>query len=53
MEFVKFVFRFLSNTLPRYFNSNFRSLETIHDHNNRQKAEKNDFFFAHMLELNG
>ena len=50
MEFVKFVFKFSNNMLPRYFNNYFRSLETIHDHNTRQKAKK-DFF--HMLELNG
>ena len=49
MEFVKFVFKFSNDMLPRYFNNYFRSLETIHDHNTRQKAT----FSPHMLELNG
>ena len=43
MEFVKFVFKFSNNVLPKYFKIYFRSLETIHDHNTRQKAKK-DFF---------
>ena len=46
MEFVKFVFKFSNNTLPRYFNNYFRSLETIHDHNTCQKAKK-DFFHTY------
>ena len=50
MEFVKFVFKFSNNMLPRYFNNYFRSVETIHDHNTRQKAKKD--FCIHMLELN-
>ena len=32
--------------LSRYFNNYFRSLETIHDHNTRQKAKK-DFFLTY------
>ena len=32
--------------LSRSFNSYFRSLEAIHDHNTRQKAKK-DFFHTH------
>ena len=47
MEFVKFVFEFSNNMLPRYFNNYFRSLETIHDHNTRQKAKK-DFFHTYV-----
>ena len=46
MEFVKFVFKFSNNMLPKYFNNYFRSLETIHDHNTRQKA-KQDFFHTY------
>ena len=46
MEFVKFVFKFSNNMLPRYFNNYFRSLETIYDHNIRQKAKK-DFFHTY------
>ena len=43
MEFVKFVFKFSNNMLPRYFNNHFRSLETIYDHNTCQKAKKRFF----------
>ena len=50
MEFVKFVFKFSNDMLPRYFNSYFRSLETIHNNNTREKAKKD--FSTHMLELN-
>ena len=43
MEFVKFVFKFSNNMLPRYFNKYFRSLEAIHDYNTSQK----DFFHSY------
>ena len=46
MEFVKFVFKFSNNMLPRYFKNYFRSLGTIHDHTTRQKAKK-DFFHTY------
>ena len=46
MEFVKFVFKFSNNMLPRYFDNCFRSLETIHNHNTRQKPKK-DFFHTY------
>ena len=46
LEFVKFVLKFSNDMLPRYFNNYFRSLETIHDHNTRQKVKK-DFFHTH------
>ena len=45
-KFVKFVFKFLNNRLPRYFNNYFRSLEIIHDHDTGQKAKK-DFFHTY------
>ena len=40
MEFVKFVFKFFNNMLPRYFNYYFRSLKT--------KAKK-DFFHTYQF----
>ena len=42
-QLVKFVFKFSNNMYPRYISNYFRGLETIHDHNTRQKAKK-DFF---------
>ena len=43
MKFVIFAFKFFNNMLPGYFNNYFRSLDTIHDHNTRQKAKKDLF----------
>ena len=46
VEFVKFVFKFSNNMLPRYFNNYYRSLETIHYYSTRQKDKKR--FFPHI-----
>ena len=52
MEFVKFIFKFSNNMLPRYFNNYFRSLETIYDHNTCQKAKK-EFFYKYARTKRG
>jgi len=47
MEYVKFLFHFCNNMLPLYFNNYFKSLETVHHHNTRQKT-KTDIFHTYV-----
>ena len=46
MEYAKFLHRFSNNMLPGYFKNYLDDLETVHQHNTRQKAKKN-FFHAY------
>jgi len=52
MEYVKFLFRFCNNMLPLYFYNYFKSLETVHHQNTRQKTKK-DFFHTYVRTERG
>ena len=43
MKYAKFLHRFSHNMLPNYFKNYLDDLETVHQHNTRQKAKKNFF----------
>ena len=47
MEYAKFLHRFSHNMLPDYFKNYLDDLGTVHQHNTRQKAKKNNFFHTY------
>ena len=46
MKYAKFLHRFSHNMLPNYFKNYLDDLETVHQHNTRQKAKKK--LFSHL-----